>query len=502
MSGLDSLSESGGQGVNFRAAPGETGGGGNSAATATEIRVEAPADTSVNQLSFDDLPTAESWLPLQSASAALDSGDSSGGIRAIAESKTAESITPDVMAKSNKDKKVPEVAASAVPARPEAAVPAAVTTADTEPAIQKSPADEAMDKATAGLDPTQKMEAVARITAVKPDSNTELADLQARKDSLSAEDESRRLRMIEQQQEHKLLLMQEKKGEVPLDNAQAARLKELKGAYGDEIAEDDEEAEEAEMTPEARAAEMATLRDKAKKGELDDAGKERLLKLEDDEIEAVTAEYDPSDPDSLVATAQKLDAIAESRRGYAENQTMKDTMAKVFKEWVAERANPEANLSTAEKAALKKVQELVGEMHKDLLTIINANRQIERVKRGVDKAIKATEAQEKKLNRLKDISKDDESQQKEALRLQAMYVDLLNKKAQLLGAANAARLANNSFRVKRTQVRRALGLTGFWTGLIEATGTKVRNSVGNGVSNIDTFLSGKPLAERYINERL
>jgi len=499
MSVIDGLAE-GSDGVNFRAPIANTGenlggGGGGStaeiaAASATEVVGNAPQNEQV-----------AAWLEL--GQEGLDAGAYEDAIKSAADGFRARDAAIATSGLEAAGAATTHDAEATTPvAGPEAAVPAAVTTADTEPAIQKSPADEAMDKATAGLDPTQKMEAVARITAVKPDSNTELADLQARKDSLSAEDESRRLRMIEQQQEHKLLLMQEKKGEVPLDNAQAARLKELKGAYGDEIAEDDEEAEEAEMTPEARAAEMATLRDKAKKGELDDAGKERLLKLEDDEIEAVTAEYDPSDPDSLVATAQKLDAIAESRRGYAENQTMKDTMAKVFKEWVAERANPEANLSTAEKAALKKVQELVGEMHKDLLTIINANRQIERVKRGVDKAIKATEAQEKKLNRLKDISKDDESQQKEALRLQAMYVDLLNKKAQLLGAANAARLANNSFRVKRTQVRRALGLTGFWTGLIEATGTKVRNSVGNGVSNIDTFLSGKPLAERYINERL
>ncbi len=256
----------------------------------------------------------------------------------------------------------------------------------------------------------------------------------------------------------------------------------------------------ADITPEQRAKEMAALRDKAQKGELDDAGKERLLKLEDDEIEAVAAEYDPSNPNSLIETAEKLNDIAESRRGYAENKTMKETMSKVFREWVAERANPEANLSMAEKAALKRVQELVGGMHKDLLTIINANKQIEAVQRSVDRAIKATKQQEDKVSGLTDISRDSVVKQQEALVLQGMYVDLLNKKAQLLGAANAARYANNNFRLKRVQVRRSLGLTGFWGGLIESTAIRARNTVGDGVNSIDTFLNGKPLAERYINK--
>ena len=136
------------------------------------------------------------------------------------------------------------------------------------------------------------------------------------------------------------------------------------------------------------------------------------------------------------------------------------------------------------------------------MTIINANKQIKKVQKDVDVAIKDTKAQEAKVARFSDISGNNEAKQEEALKLEAMYVNLLNKKAQLLGAANAVRFANNDFRVKRAQVRRALGLTGFMSGLIESTTVRARNSIGNGAANIDSFLNGKPLAEKYINKRL
>jgi len=306
--------------------------------------------------------------------------------------------------------------------------------------------------------------------------------------------------MIEQQQERTFLLRRQEAG-TPLTDVEEARLKELNGGWGEQDTTSGESKDKS-LTAEERASEMKALREKIKSGDFKPEDEAKLASLEDDEIESIAAEYDPSNPDSLVETAQKLQDISESRRGYAENKTMKETMARVFKEWVAERSNPEANLSAAEKAALKKVQELVGEMHKDLLTIINANKQIKKVQKDVDVAIKDTKAQEAKVARFSDISGNNEAKQEEALKLEAMYVNLLNKKAQLLGAANAVRFANNDFRVKRAQVRRALGLTGFMSGLIESTTVRARNSIGNGAANIDSFLNGKPLAEKYINKRL
>jgi len=369
-----------------------------------------------------------------------------------------------------------------------------------ESSTANDPVAEAVRRANERLNPKIEAEAEAKIVAVSSNSRTEFNDLQARKDTLTPEENARMKKMIEQQQERTFLLRRQEAG-TPLTDVEEARLKELNGGWGEQDTTSGESKDKS-LTAEERASEMKALREKIKSGDFKPEDEAKLASLEDDEIESIAAEYDPSNPDSLVETAQKLQDISESRRGYAENKTMKETMARVFKEWVAERSNPEANLSAAEKAALKKVQELVGEMHKDLLTIINANKQIKKVQKDVDVAIKDTKAQEAKVARFSDISGNNEAKQEEALKLEAMYVNLLNKKAQLLGAANAVRFANNDFRVKRAQVRRALGLTGFMSGLIESTTVRARNSIGNGAANIDSFLNGKPLAEKYINKRL
>jgi hypothetical protein len=358
-----------------------------------------------------------------------------------------------------------------------------------------TPADEAMERAASRLDPKIEAEAKAKAEAVKPDSKTEFDDLQARKDSLTPEEKARRDNMIAQQQERTLLLKQQEAG-TPLTDIQEARLKELNGAWGE--AEESTNEAEKKLTPEQRTAEMTALREKAKGEGLTDEEKGKLQQLENDEIEALTQEYNPEDSESLLSTSQKLEAIAESRRGYAENAEMKAVFAKVFKEWAEKHAKPDANLNEAQKAAVEKVRNLIGEMHKDLLTIINADRLIARAQKEADKAMKETKAQEAKVSKYKDISNKKPEQAEEVQKLETMYVNLLNKKAQLLGAANASRLANNAFRIKRAQVRRSLGVTGFWGSLIESTVVASRNKVGNGVAAIDTFLNGKPLAERYV----
>ncbi len=447
-----------------------------------------------SNLSREDIELGNYWKP---AAAALETGDTPTGIKHLATSI----ISPDAMAPLRASPKAPESPTIATPdnlANRSSTIStdemtrlgeARVVSADVQPntPVVRPDADET----------ATGQAAEAKLNEVNPNSREEFADLEARKDSLTPEQRARRNKMIEQQQALDSLRRRKETG-IPLTDAQEARLAELETAYSKKDV--DTAQAEKQITPKERAQEIKALREKKKSGELKKEDEAKLAKLEDDEIEAVANEFDPDDPESLITTAEKLQEIAESRRGIEENKQMREIFAKVFKEWVLERSNPNANLSEAERSALKKVQELVGSMHKDLLTIINANRQIAIAEKSAQEALIATKAQEKKVGRYSDISKDSEVQQQEAMKLEGMYLNLLNKRAQLMGAVNAARYANNSFRMKRFQVRRSLGLVGFWGGLIESTTIRARNTGGNALASIDSFLSGKPLAVKYANK--
>lgn len=201
--------------------------------------------------------------------------------------------------------------------------------------------------------------------------------------------------------------------------------------------------------------------------ELDDMGLEIMRKMAKGEMPT---------KEEAQAYAEKQAEAYSLKSGFTEAQML---------EAVRAARNPEFRSRVEKKLAIEKeVQELVIELAKLEMTIMGLPKQVAELK-------KAHSTAKKSIKQLPPPSLNESAQMKKdrADNRQKMMTTA-NLRSQIIIARNTESIVSADYGLVQAELRRKLGITGFWGGLIESTGAQVNALTSNLRVDIDSYLAG------------
>ncbi len=243
------------------------------------------------------------------------------------------------------------------------------------------------------------------------------------------------------------------------------------------------------------AGETLSAEDQARLDELKaELGDEAAEATFAEELEATLNGVDienMTDPEAMGEFLAKMQGLAEKHNKVVSSEQLKADFNASVKEWFKKRMSSEG-LTYAEKAELAEVKGLISEMRNNIFDIMNAKKLVDSLYEQQREMIREIKGMEKEVPSI--INEGDEEAQKKAMALTQKYNELAVMNANIIVTGRRAELGQENFRLNRAKVRRTLGVSGFWSGMVDVAGARIRNKVREAKRQVGSLGNFRPLA--------